>query len=91
MNTPAQTVDRQGSAAGLQCQGIDIHHGDGQGRVALGQHGTDDAGAAAKVEQLARYGGRLASSIWVPRSRPSALKTPGRAMTVRVVSPAWHS
>ncbi len=34
--------------------------------------------------------GRLASSIWLPRSSSDALNTPGSASTVSSVSPALH-
>ncbi|MNI71114.1 hypothetical protein D3C73_1269710 [compost metagenome] len=44
-----------------------------------------------KSSSLPCMGGRLASSIWLPRSSPSALNTPGSAMTVSSVSAALHS
>ena len=56
IDSSLQAVDRQGAAAGLERQGADVHHVHRQCRVAFGQDGADDAGATAKVEQLARHG-----------------------------------
>ena len=56
IDSPLQTVDRQGAAAGFERKGADVHHVHRQCRVAFGQYRADDAGATAKVEQLALHG-----------------------------------
>ncbi|MNF92463.1 hypothetical protein D3C84_751090 [compost metagenome] len=73
-----QAVDGQGTAAGFQRKGTDVHHADAQLGIALGQHRADDAGTTAEVEQLAPHGGQAGQQHLAAEIQPVGAEHPGQ-------------